>query len=505
MRELSARILIFICIIAFCAGCANIVPPSGGKKDITPPKLLSATPSDSLYNNRFRKLELRFDEYITVSDAATQVQISPLLPIAPTVTSAYKKVTVTIPDTLLQDNTTYRISFGNAIKDLHEGNPMKAYTYIFSTGAYFDSLKIAGKVINATTGLLDSSATIVLYSAKESDSAIVRHKPLYVTKVAQNGTFAIDGLPNRDFKIYALRDKNNNLIYDGGAAGDWIGFTDSIVHPVPDSMVHINFLLFPEGKDTTVGKDGSSGKFRGDASAQKPKTEKTKEGFSYIAAVDTSDVKKRTVEISKPLAVKFNRVPASVLKEKIFLSYDSFGLIVEAPLTISSDTGSKANTMLVMPAAWKEDMVYTLRLIKGFAKDSSGADALPSRYTFHTKRDEDYGKLTIHLPAKYYGPDYVLQVTNDKDTIYQKPVADTMVRLKFLQPSTYTFRVIVDKNHDGTWNTGDLFGKKQPEIVIPYTNSVLLKAGWENIVDFDEQKKAAAPGGLKSRANATTK
>jgi len=54
------------------------------------------------------------------------VEISPILSIPINVTGAYKKVTVKIEDTLLQENTTYRISFGNAIRDVHEGNIFKA-------------------------------------------------------------------------------------------------------------------------------------------------------------------------------------------------------------------------------------------------------------------------------------------------------------------------------------------------------------------------------------------
>ena len=112
---------------------------------------------------------------------------------------------------------------------------------------------------------------------------------------------------------------------------------------------------------------------------------------------------------------------------------------------------------------WREDAVYTLRLQKGFAKDSSGSDLFPGRYTFRTKRDEDYGKLRIHLPSKYFGRSHILQVANERDTI----------------------RIIEDKNENGRWDAGDLFLRKQPEIVVPYTVSVTLKAGWEQQIDFE--------------------
>ena len=116
---------------------------------------------------------------------------------------------------------------------------------------------------------------------------------------------------------------------------------------------------------------------------------------------------------------------------------------------------------------WLENTVYKLRLAKGFATDTSGAEAAPSRYYFHTRDEDDYGRINLNLPAKYNNPMYVLKVMADNDSIYQKPVIDTLVVLKLLKPAKYSFRIIVDKNRNGKWDTGDLFAKRQPELVIP--------------------------------------
>jgi hypothetical protein len=105
---MSARIFCFLLVFSsIIMGCANISTPSGGKKDTTPPKLLSVSPADSLLNSRADKIVLRFDEYITVSDVQKEVEISPVLSIPPTVTGVNKHVTVLLADTLLEHNTTY--------------------------------------------------------------------------------------------------------------------------------------------------------------------------------------------------------------------------------------------------------------------------------------------------------------------------------------------------------------------------------------------------------------
>ena len=136
----------------------------------------------------------------------------------------------------------------------------------------------------------------------------------------------------------------------------------------------------------------------------------------------------------------------------------------------------------------KENTLYTLLLLKGFAKDSAGTDALPSKYIFRTKQEEDYGKMEIHLPARYIGKQYLLNVVHgDGDSVYLLPISDTVVVLKHLDAGLYKINVIHDTNEDGKWNTGDLKKRKHPEAVIPYSTTIMMKPGWEHQIDFDKK------------------
>jgi hypothetical protein len=455
----------------FGAGCANIVAPTGGEKDMIPPKLVSVVPADSQLNVRTAKIRLNFDEYVTVADASNQVIISPLLPIQPTVISLSKHVTISFPDSLLLTNTTYHITFGTAIRDLHEGNIYKSNGYLFSTGSYFDSLSLSGKVLDATNGQPDTAVTIVLYALTDDDSAFLRKKPMYAAHVNSSGEFSLQGLPQKEFHIYALRDKNNNLMFDDRS--EWIGFIDKNVVPGVDSPGSILLRTFPVAvSDTQAVKTAISGSTRS----------KFGEVAAYSVLADTTDTKRRTHDITKPLGILFGKMPGAIDKDKIFLTYDSSDVTVEVPLAISFDS---SKNVLQLAAKWAENGLYLLRLQKGFAKDSAGNDFLPGRYSFRTKQDEDYAKLTVNIPSKYYGAGFLFQVINDVDTIHQKPVLDSTVTLLHVSPGNYKLRLIVDENKNGKWDTGDLFGKKQPELVIPYLLPIMLKPGWENQVDFE--------------------
>ncbi len=473
----------FIVLLSFIiAGCANITTPNGGRRDRTPPKLLSVTPADSLLNTRPERIELGFDEYVTVSDVSKEVQVSPILPIAPAVLSKNKHVTVKFIDSLLENNTTYRVSFGNAIKDIHEGNAFSRYTYTFSTGAYFDSLQLQGIVINALTGLNDSNGmTVELYNGSEDDTCVVRKKPKYITKVGAGGKFVFKGLPGRRFKVYALKDVNNNMTYDGPVPGEWVGFAD-IDHVAGDTMP-ILLSVFPEAPDT-VGQ-------RKIDSLEKKKMSKMRANpkdtlFTFNVNIDTTNKEKRSFDITGPIKVLFNRQPVPDVKE-INLVYENGEDLTDVPVT--TEVNARNPKELIIKNKWLENTVYTISFSKDFAHDTSGKSASPAKYTFRTNSDDDYGKMKINLPGKYNSTKYLLLVSSEKDTINYKPVTDTIVKLSRIKPGKYTLRIIADANGNGTWDTGDLLAKRQPEVIIPGPEPTDVKQGFEYVIDFEPKPK----------------
>ena len=62
------------------------------------------------------------------------------------------------------------------------------FSYIFTTGNTFDSLQLSGKVVLAETGGIDSTLIVMLYQSGE-DSALIKEKPRYITKVDGKGNF----------------------------------------------------------------------------------------------------------------------------------------------------------------------------------------------------------------------------------------------------------------------------------------------------------------------------
>ncbi|MBL4587620.1 MAG: Ig-like domain-containing protein [Flavobacteriales bacterium] len=209
-------------------GCAQIVTPTGGDKDITPPEILSEEPPNHTVNFNAEKLVISFDEYIQLNQPSEQIIISPPMLPNPGYTLKRKSLVVTF-ESELKPNTTYTINFGEAIKDNNEGNILKNYTYVFSTGTKLDSMAVKGKLIDAVTGAPVEDALVMLYK-NDVDSLPLDTIPDYFTRTSAEGEFEIEHVADQPYRIFALKDQNNNYRFD--IPDEDIAFLDSMILPI---------------------------------------------------------------------------------------------------------------------------------------------------------------------------------------------------------------------------------------------------------------------------------
>ncbi|MFY8165336.1 MAG: Ig-like domain-containing protein, partial [Sediminibacterium sp.] len=242
------RSIIAIYIVQSLIGCANIVPPSGGPRDSIPPYLLVAKPKDSSVNSQPKEIWLAFNEYITTTSLQENVIVSPSLKNNPLISSKLNVLRIKISDTLLP-NTTYSIQFGNAIKDVNEGNIAENYTYAFSTGEKLDTASLEGTVQIAETGRFDSTLLVVLHPAG-IDTAIYKNKPLYYTRLNKNGKFKFRFLPTSAFNIFVLQNDYSKKYDDSTKL---FAFTDSAINITSKNEV-IKLYAFQAYKKTEKKK-----------------------------------------------------------------------------------------------------------------------------------------------------------------------------------------------------------------------------------------------------------
>ena len=232
IMKIWVRNIAFFVVAVLMIRCANVVTPSGGPKDDKSPVVLSATPQNNSTNFKGKTIHLTFDEFVTLNNPSNNVMISPPMSKKPTFRTSGKSVIIRFEEPL-RPNTTYSIHFGDAIKDLHEGNVFKGYTFNFSTGSSIDSLSLKGKVISASTLSPMESLIVGLYTDDNDtltlDSLPYKVKPSYITTTDKNGIFEFSGLADKEYLIFALKDNNANLIYD--LPNEEIAFHSDLVKP----------------------------------------------------------------------------------------------------------------------------------------------------------------------------------------------------------------------------------------------------------------------------------
>ena len=215
----------------FMHSCANTTQaPTGGKKDTIPPALYWTQPSPGSVqvDTHKTKIVFGFDEYITIKNQQN-IFLSPPQKKAPKAKVKGKNVVVTFEEPL-EKNTTYTLNFTDAIADNNESNMFPGYTYVFSTGEVIESMLISGTVRDCNTLKPIKGATVMLYK-DQSDSAIFKNRPFAASKTDDWGYFCIPYIPDTLYRLYALKDDNNDNIYQA-ENGELVGFVDSLIRPV---------------------------------------------------------------------------------------------------------------------------------------------------------------------------------------------------------------------------------------------------------------------------------
>lgn len=228
--------------------CANTTQaPTGGKKDTIPPTMVGVSPEMGACNVKRsgQQFVFTFNEYVTIKNR-TNIFLSPPLKKAPVSKVKGKSVVVTI-DEPLDSNTTYTLSFTDALADNNEGNMFPGFTYVFSTGDSIDSLLITGIVQDCNTLQPVKGATVMLYK-DASDSAVFKYRPFAAAKTDDWGFFCIRNIADTTYRLYAITDDNNDNIYDPET--ETVAFSSEAIRPTTVVSDSLPELMNYEMKDT---------------------------------------------------------------------------------------------------------------------------------------------------------------------------------------------------------------------------------------------------------------
>ena len=478
MKRLFFFFLIIITIakiVVLTSGCATIVPPEGGPRDSLPPVLRKADPRDSTRNFSGNKIILSFDEYVDADNYQQELIVSPIPANMPTVTRKLNTVTIKLRDTL-EPNTTYSLNFGNTIKDVNEGNVMKNFTYLFSTGAYFDSLEFKGNILLAETGETDTTLTIMLHKSNK-DSAVVKDKPKYIAKPDSSGNFHFKNLPPDTFYVYALKDEGGSYRYLNPT--QLFAFSDSAVL-VTSNTKPVTLYAYASKETETVS--------RATTTSKKPADKRLK--FSTNLRGPEQDLLEKFVFTFETPLKNFD-------SSKVHFARDS------SYTPVTGYSWEKDSTMKIVSLnyAWPENILHHLILEKDFATDTLRQQLLKAdTISFKTKGKKDYGKLSLRFRNLDLSKNPVLLFVQNNIVVKSFPLSSATFVQNLVVPGEYSLRILDDANKNGVWDGGQFFGKhRQPELVKPIQRTINVKPNWDNAFDIDITAPPAKPRAQSSQ------
>jgi hypothetical protein len=466
----QSRVLIVVAILLAIqffsnTGCAVMVPPGGGPRDSLPPSLVLATPRDSALNVTIQKLTLTFDEYIDLKSASENIIISPYPVTMPFYEGKLRNVIIRLKDSLLP-NTTYSIDFGNAITDYNEGNVLKNFQFIFSTGNTIDTNELKGNVQLAETGKTDSTMFALLYT-KRDDSTVVKEAPVYVTRVNSKGNFQFTNLPTASFYVYAILEADGNKKYT--QLSETFAFTDESVF-VNDKSKEVQLYAYAAEKE------------KAKTTPTPPRVIGGVKQLGYVTNIENG-----VQDIYDSLKLIYQKPLQSFDRKKVKLVIDSATEDTDA--VFFNDTIRNQLTVLTK---WQFGKPYKLLLEPNYAADTSGlTTTVMDTIAFRVKDEKEFGSVRIRWKELDTTRHPVLLLLNGDKIAGSYPIIGKEWYRKLYNAGTYQLAVLFDTNQNGIWDPGDYFSKprRQPELVFPLNKEITIKANWDNETEVEFPKQ----------------
>jgi hypothetical protein len=491
-----ARGKLFLILILFLHSCAEVIPLTGGDRDVFAPKpeLGKQQPEQGAIGFSGSELLVTFDEYFTLNDPSKTIEMNPS---CGTISVEQKNKTLRIKwSEALQTNTTYSLILDGTVVDLTEKNDT-IHQFVFSTGLGIDTAKISGKCVDAFSNGLLGNCTIYLFEQGKNPKV---DKPKFKTRSNKFGGFSFSYLPmNSTYDVFAFNDFNKNATWDINekvAFYSGLNSSDSLLptlyfYKESNSEQKLNATISEPGKVILTGNEVEKTiingqkirifqKIKSDSLiAFLPKTETT---YQFILANDTV-VKSAKNEKSK-LQLKSSLTKLRIGDTLRVYSSDSILSIDNSKLSVFKgeeklNTEIKSNAdgfYVIIPNSFSGD--YKLK-IEREALMGLHANCDSTQMLFSVLKETELA--TLKLKLENFESNVIVELIENNQVVYStiKKADDQTVNFTRLIPGNYTIRCVEDKNGDGKWTEGSLVEQRQPEHVFYYKLTQKLRPNWE--------------------------
>ncbi len=234
------KTLAILCIALFTGACAVERPPTGGPPDTKPLAVLASSPDSGAVGISPKSIRIRFNHPVTPAALRKAIFFSPTIRSYRVICRGSEaEIELYTP---LRPSSTYTLTLARSLKGFTGTELSKSWTLPFSTGSAIDRESIEGTVW--THRMAPAANTSVLAYAVQPGQVYpdsLPEFPDYLTQTDASGSFRFESLSRGDYRIIALRDKNQNNRFD--LAKDEFAVTTT--PSVPTGVKHLTFRLTP--------------------------------------------------------------------------------------------------------------------------------------------------------------------------------------------------------------------------------------------------------------------
>jgi len=508
--------------------CAQVVSPTGGKKDSIAPQLTESIPANKTLNFKENKIELFFDEYVIVDNITQKLIITPEADNPYTYKLNGMSVELNFKKKF-KDSTTYTLNFGDAIKDFAERNPAKNLKLVFSTGNALDSGRVYGTVKDIKTNKPILDVLVGLYNSSDTLNP-AKQKPFYFSRTDSSGIFGIENVQAKSYTMIAIDDKNRNMLFN--PKDERIGFISKSVNAGTDSLNYqINMALSDNSplkiqrtlpkvnnytvvfskpieqvkvafvnKDTLpyVTENGLQVKFFN----VQPHPDSTFVKLTVTDSLGKSTDFEQKIAFLPPRGKERTRDPFTVSTtpqqnaplSSVFSYKFIFNKTVQTINAKNIQLVSDSLTHETLDALkWRWNAFHTELTVdaKSFAKDSikwelpKGSvisvegDTLARILIKHpVLKEDDYGLLRGNVINADTSTHFIVELVDEQYKVIESAYS-TPYLFKQIPQGKYYLRIIIDANNNRRWDSGQFDLLRQPEMIIYMPEKMLIKSNFE--------------------------
>ena len=133
----------------------------------------------------------------------------------------------------------------------------------------------------------------------------------------------------------------------------------------------------------------------------------------------------------------------------------------------------------VIKGAWRPGMEYSIEIDSAAFTDIYGAQSVKFKQGVRVGKEDQYGTLFVEMEGMK-GTPVIAQLLDSSDKVVKSvSTTDGTAEFYFLNPSKYYLRIIIDRNENGRWDTGEYDTDLQPEEVYYYPEAIECRANWD--------------------------